>query len=77
MNKKYEDIKNLENIDAITDRIDMDRKFLAELICSREKVEAIINKNGFNLSGECYSVFETFVNSIKIQKNNIFKEEKV
>ncbi len=71
-NKKYDEMHNSENIDAITDRIVMDNDFLAELLDDKILIEDMLVNNGFCLTGKFKAIFYEFARNIRKTKKQLF-----
>lgn len=62
---QYEDRNNVENIDAITDKMVLNNHFLAELLTSTSNIKEVLKKNGFFLTGKASEIFEESVNKLR------------
>ncbi|MBR3470090.1 MAG: hypothetical protein IKH28_10465 [Lachnospiraceae bacterium] len=71
MNPKYQEVQNLENINAVTDKMVMDTLFLSRFMNADDGIEEILKENGFELTGQFMTAFEEFILSIRKETMNL------
>ena len=74
MNAKYEEVQNLENINAVTDKMVMDTLFLSRFLNSDDEIEVVLSDNGFELTGQFKTAFEEFILSIRADTTNMLQK---
>ncbi len=74
MNPKYEEIQNLENISAITDKLVMDYGFLADLLIPRKELDLLLVDSSFELTGKFKEEFQDFVDKTRENVNQMINE---
>ena len=62
---QYQLVCNSEAVDAITDKITIDKKFYGEIISSRDTVIHILKVNGFELDGVVKQIFESSIEKVR------------
>lgn len=70
-NKKFEGYKNIENFDAITDKMVMNYIFLAEILNEKNDIDKVLQDSGFKLTGEAKSLFYQFVKDLRTTTKDI------
>lgn len=73
-NEKYQIRSELENINAIGDRMTLDNMFLASLLSEEKGVEQVLEESGFFLHNENKLIFLESIETIKAEIEKMIKE---